>query len=94
MRSVDYGGSLSGPTVMDEMVDEGSHSTDRATAGFSGATAVNGGPGPDRIQTRSGASCGFHCAGALNLSLDARHRTVLEISGAVWLAAVVGQSSR
>jgi len=27
MRSVDYGGSLSGTTVIVEMVDEGSHST-------------------------------------------------------------------
>ena len=60
MRSVDYGGSLSVPTVMVEIVDEGSH------------------------------SCGSHCTGALNLSLDARHRTVLEISGAICLAAVVG----
>jgi hypothetical protein len=88
------GGSLSGPTVIVEMVDQGSYSTDRAAAGFSGATAVYGGSGPDRVQTRTGATSGFHCARALNLSLDARHRTVLEISGAVWLAAVVGQSSR
>ena len=29
-----YGGLLSGPTVIVDMVDQGSHSTDRAAAGF------------------------------------------------------------